>query len=746
MNKSGLWKFLQSRCDYLTAALIFILTFFIFLFSPLSQIADSKYSMLLSESLIKNRSFTLDNYAIPRLTPIFHDNNYKNGNIYQIELVGDHLYYYFPPGTSVLSAPYVGLMNLLGISAANADGTYSQRGEEKIEVSLAALLMATLASIFFFTARLVLPWRWSLLIALGGALGTQIWSTASRGMWTHTWGALLLGLALWMLLAQETGKRDLKPVLFASLLSWMYFVRPTSSIFIVALSLYIFLYHRRFFLRYAITGAVWFAGFAAYSLYHYGQLMPNYYQATRLNYRQGWTALAGNLISPGRGLLIYVPILLFVAYLLARYRKQLIFPRMVWLTLVVSAAHLLVTSGFTPWQGGHCYGPRYSTDLVPWFVLLSVLGVKAMLDWREKHATKINVLNWYAPMALGGVLLLLSVFINGRGAISIETAKWNAQPINIDKLPSRIWDWTYPQFLAGILHPPLPPVIPPIEGRIEFSRRSAEANLWYGWSGNEEMFRWTDAGEATVVFALDEITDANLRMKFAPFLVSGKLDEQRVNIEINGKRIETLTVRDTAPQEYSLSLPKELLRQSNVLTFGLPDATSPRSLLLSEDPRRLGIAMFWLELQTPNSGQMKANQPGRATVASMPLPDNGYSAEVSALDAPDTLSPGQQATVHVKVKNLGGTVWQALGQSDSRFQVQLGNHWLDANGKTVIGDDARAPLPYDLRPEAEVELPLTVKAPPTPGEYILEIDMLQEHMVWFADEGSKTARVKITVK
>lgn len=746
MNKSSLREFLQSRCDSLTAGLIFLLTSLVFLFSPITQNADSKYSMLLSQSLLKHRSFTLDHYAIPRLTPIYHDNNYKNGRIYQIELIDDHLYYYFPPGTSILSAPYVGLMNLFGVSAENADGTYNPQGEGKIGTSLAALLMATLASIFFFTGRLVLPWGWSLLIALGGALGTQIWSTASRGMWTHTWGAFLLGLVLMMLLSQETGKRNLNPVALASLLAWMYFVRPTSSLFIIALSIYIFLYHRHLFIRYTITGAVWFGGFVAYSLYHYGQLLPNYYQANRLNYGQGWAALTGNLISPGRGLIIYVPVLLFVAYLLVRYRKQISSRRLTWLALVAVVAHLLATAGFTPWNGGHCYGPRYSTDLVPWFVLLSMLGVRAMLDWREKHRTEINTLNWHAPAALGGVLLLLSVFINGRGAISVETGKWNTLPVNIDRLPARIWDWTYPQFLAGLVRPPMPQVVLSVEGRLDFSRRSAEAHLWYGWSDREETFRWTDAREAAFIFASDEITDATLRMKLAPFLVSGKLDEQRVNIELNGGRIETLTLRDSAPQEFSLRLPKETLRQSNVLTFGLPDAASPKSLNLSDDPRLLGVAMFWLEIQTPNTGGVKDSQAGPMTAANMPLPDSGYNAEVVALDPPTELSAGQQATVHVKVRNLGGTVWPARGQSDSRYQVQLGNHWLDANGRTVLGDDARAALPYDLRPEAEVELSLTIRAPQTPAEYILEIDMVQEYVIWFADIGSSTARVKITVK
>jgi hypothetical protein len=94
----------------------------------------------------------------------------------------------------VLSAPYVALMNASGVSAANPDQTFNEKGEETIQRSLAALLMALLA-VVFKTSRMLLPVGWSAVVALGGAFGTQIWSTASRGVWSQTWEALLLELS-----------------------------------------------------------------------------------------------------------------------------------------------------------------------------------------------------------------------------------------------------------------------------------------------------------------------------------------------------------------------------------------------------------------------------------------------------------------------------------------------------------------------------------------------------------------------
>src|SRR5262245_2112285 len=90
-----------SSGDTIVVVVIFLLTFSVFWLSPNRQLTDSNYSMLLSESLLHHRSFTLDGYAIPRLQPTWHDNTFKNGEMYQLEIVGPHLYYYLPPGGSV---------------------------------------------------------------------------------------------------------------------------------------------------------------------------------------------------------------------------------------------------------------------------------------------------------------------------------------------------------------------------------------------------------------------------------------------------------------------------------------------------------------------------------------------------------------------------------------------------------------------------------------------------------------------
>jgi hypothetical protein len=583
--------------DLLIAAMLFTLAFVVFLWAPIHNVTDSAYSMLASESLVKHHTFTLDPYSLPRNEPKHWVDYVSDGNLYTIELANGHLYYFFPPGNLVLSAPFVAVLNAFGLSAANSDGTYNPEGEQKIESILAALLMAALTVIFFYTSRLVLPLTWSLVLAVGGAFGTQIFSTASRVLWTDTWGTLLLGIALFLILRRELNQGKLNGVILATLLAWSYFARPTYSVHIVAITIYILLYQRKCFLKYAVTGTCWLLLFFLYSWHNFHKLLPSYYSASRLYFGVFWTSLAANTVSPGRGLLVFVPSLFFVGYLLARYRRELAYPRIVLLGLLVIVFHLAVMSCFGHWWGGYSFGPRFSTGLVPWFVVLAILGVQARKIWLEKYSGVVRSVGKKLELSAGAALLFVSIAINTLGAVDRKTDLWNIRPRNIDQFPERTWDWRQPQFLAGFLPPPLPHDFPVSDSMIEIRKSDAEKFLWYGWSPSESEFRWTEENQAAIIFDLNDLSYSQLRIEMMPFLVAGKLTRQRVIVTLNGQGIGTLELKEAAPLESSLSLPANVLRRNNILKFDLPDADSPRAMGLSADQRQLGVAVKWLKLE-----------------------------------------------------------------------------------------------------------------------------------------------------
>lgn len=415
-------------------AVIFVITAAIFLASPVRGLTDSRYSPLVGEALLRHGSFVLDQFFLDR-----------TDLSYQLERIGGHLYYRYPPGGPVLVAPLVWVLSRLGLSAVGPDGGYDSGGDRYVQAVLAALLMALLAVIFLRTARLILPPRWSWIVALAGALGTQVWSTASRVLWGDTFLALILGAVVWLLVLHETGTRRMSAPLLATLLAWGYFCRPTASLAIVAITLYLVRYHRGLVGAYLATGAVWIVVFVTYSWLIYGTLLPTYYRIETFSLHSFGSGLLGILVSPSRGQLVFVPATLFVAYLVIRYWRSLPLPRLIMPALLSVLGHVALIALFDQWHGGHSYGPRYLTPLVPWLVLLAALGLRASLE-RRAPAMRIE-------LAVGAVLLACSVIVQARGSCARATWEWNKTPSDVSLHPERVWNWRDPQPLAGLLPP-----------------------------------------------------------------------------------------------------------------------------------------------------------------------------------------------------------------------------------------------------------------------------------------------------
>lgn len=131
-------------------------------------------------------------------------------------------------------------------------------------------------------------------------------------------------------------------------------------------------------------------------------------------------------------------------------------------------------------------------------------------------------------------------------------------------------------------------------------------------------------------------------------------------------------------------------------------------------------------------------------------------------ETPDSLNPGvlraaielptgretaqaaasSEVRLSVRVKNAGNTLWRA-GEK-RRGVVALGGH-LYAGGALAELDFLRVALPRDVAPGDALELAFAFQAPARPGAYALELDMVDEGIAWFAQRGSRTARVLLLV-
>ncbi|HZI19900.1 MAG TPA: glycosyltransferase family 39 protein [Pyrinomonadaceae bacterium] len=130
-----------------------------------------------------------------------------------------------------------------------------------------------------------------------------------------------------------------------------------------------------------------------------------------------------------------------------------------------------------------------------------------------------------------------------------------------------------------------------------------------------------------------------------------------------------------------------------------------------------------------------------------PLPAGAFRAEVVPVDVPGALAAGARAMITVRVRNAGDAWWRARERVGEPYQIAAGNRWLDArDGSVVVGNNGRGVIPRDLAPGEETEITFLVNAPRQPGDYLLELDVLQEGVSWFGPRGSPTVRLPVRVE
>lgn len=120
-----------------------------------------------------------------------------------------------------------------------------------------------------------------------------------------------------------------------------------------------------------------------------------------------------------------------------------------------------------------------------------------------------------------------------------------------------------------------------------------------------------------------------------------------------------------------------------------------------------------------------------------------YGVAWEACEAPPVARVGSTFTVRSRVRNTSSSPWSAQGAA---ALIKLAYHWRQPDGTMAILDGVRTALPTDVAAGELLDADQTVRAPDTPGRYLLEVDLLYEFVSWFADRtGGKTCRVEVDI-
>ncbi len=351
---------------------------------------------------------------------------------YYVQRHGGHLVSSFSVVPALLAVPvYAGPVLWMRHRGVAYDSPGFDRACRRLARIAASLMTAGSVAFVFLALAGFVPRAPALMLAIGYAFGTLAFPVASQGLWGHGPAMLFLSLAAWLWLRRPERLACLGAALGMAVAS-----RSAAAAAAAAFGLAVALRPPRRPWRLLTAPAVLAAALLAYNLAVFGTPEGGYARinadvAARQHVGGVWTprlleGLAGLLVSPSRGLLIFSPFLAAgfagIAVALARPAWERFRPP-AWGVL----AHLALFSGYAVWWGGMGFGPRYLAEILP---LLAILIAPVA------EAIRIR-----APLrAAFATLLLASVLLHSLAAVS-WTGDWYVFPTNVDIDHARLWDW-----------------------------------------------------------------------------------------------------------------------------------------------------------------------------------------------------------------------------------------------------------------------------------------------------------------
>jgi len=415
---------------------------------------------------------------------------------------------YFPIVPALLAVPAVLLAGLVGpaLGMGGAEQILLDDRFTPFHVLVASVVVALAVLVARSIAERLLGGsvarrRWAATAAaLVLAFGTTAWSVASRALWQHGPSLLALFVALWLVLelrrmssvdgavapghhladgsgpdgaADRAPDRSARPWVAPALgavLATSVVVRPTNALPALALFGWVAWSSRRHlapvFAGAAAAGALWIGVAAVLGL----GVPPPYYSAGRIDLGVDTPlAIAANLVSPSRGLLVSTPVVLLAgpgAWLWWRrpQDRPLVVALAVW-----TGGVLLAVSAFAQWWAGHTFAARFTTEVLPALFLLAVPALDAVVPGRggptgetvplgdgstaasepseleQRPGSAAPVPAWMRTRAALVVVVALacwSVGFHTLGAWSRQTSCWNDLPVDVDDEPGRVWSLT----------------------------------------------------------------------------------------------------------------------------------------------------------------------------------------------------------------------------------------------------------------------------------------------------------------
>jgi hypothetical protein len=188
---------------------------------------------------------------------------------------------------------------------------------------------------------------------------------------------------------------------------------------------------------------------AYYNFARYGDPLNTGYLPEESFNAVWWQGIAGMLVSPGRGLILYAPVLLIsLAAAPAFFRQHRTEAALAWAVIIV---HVLLYGKWFMWHGGYAWGPRFMVPTLSFFVIAMAPAIERAKEpgwWRR------------SLLVLAGFSLLIQIL---------------GLSINFERFQTRLLDTGLPLFAPVTFFDPR---YSPLIGQFQFLRAEYLDFVW----------------------------------------------------------------------------------------------------------------------------------------------------------------------------------------------------------------------------------------------------------------------------